>query len=306
MSLILVNKNELVVGMPTPWPIFDWENKPLLEAGGIIRDENHKLSLLSKGACHELAWETPKGSTDESSAVDAKTEDGTIQPQFTFDDMKLRVEDKLQLEPPPQLSKERLLVKVIGFIRGISLLVSAPMTTAGQRLHLLENESVVMRSFSGKNAFAFAGTVLKVNVAPYEYLHLSFPKEIQGLAIRKTARVKTRIITAVQNTNSNEEDQISAIISDISATGVSLETRRPLGEKGDTISMAFRVHLHNVEAFLSVKGVIRAALNKDTSDLSTSENIHYGIELQDLQPNDSVILQSMIYQQMIENPQKLV
>jgi len=306
MSLILVNKNELVVGMPTPWPIFDWENNPLLEAGELIRDEDHKLSLLSNGACHELVWETPKNVADESRAVGEKTEGNTTQQQFTFDDMKLRVEDKLQLEPPPQLSKERLLVKVIGFIRGVSLLVSAPMTTTGQRIHLLENESVVMRSFSGKNAFAFAGTVLKVNVTPYEYLHLSFPKDIQGLAIRKTARVKTRIITAVQNTSSGEEDQLSAIISDISATGVSLETRRPLGEKGDILSMAFRVHLHDIEAFMSVKGVIRAITNKDTSNLSTSENIHYGIELQNLQPNDSVILQSMIYQQMIENPQKLV
>jgi len=306
MSLILVNKNELILGMPTPWPIFDWENKPLLKAGEIIRDEAHKLSLLSNGACHELSWETPKKTAAEPSTAETKTEDDATQPQFTFDDIKLRVEDKLQLEPPAKITKERLLVKVIGFIRGFSLLVSVPTSSSGQRFQLIANESVVMRSFSGKDAFAFACTVMKANTIPYEYLHLSFPKDIQGLTIRKTARVKTRIIASIQNTNSSEEKQMSAIIADISATGASLETKHPLGEKGDVINIAFRVNLHNVEAFLSIKGIIRAVINKDASDLSTSTNIRYGIELQNLQPNDSVILQSMIYQQMIENPQKLV
>jgi c-di-GMP-binding flagellar brake protein YcgR len=220
--------------------------------------------------------------------------------------MKLRVEDRLQLEPPAQLSRERLLVKVIGFMRGVSLLVTTPAMSNGQRIQLLEGEKVIMRSFSGKNAFAFACNVIRVNKLPFEYLHLSFPDNIQGLAIRKTARVKTRIITTVQNSKSGEE-QTSAIISDISATGVSLDSRRPLGEKGDVLSLAFRVNLHSIEAFMSVKGVIRAVLNEDTTDdLAKSEHIRYGIELQNLQPNDSVILQSMIYQQMIENPQKLV
>ena len=34
--------------------------------------------------------------------------------------------------------------------------------------------------------------------------------------------------------------------------------------------------------------------------------VRHGIEFQDMPPNDSVILQSLIYQQMIENPHKLV
>lgn len=306
MSLILVNSNELVVGKPTPWPLFDAEHKPLLNEGELIRDEPHRDALLASGACHELSWETPDGEDGGQAITTEQPEAGKNNSQFTFDDMKLRVEDRLQLEPPPQLSRERLLVKVVGFIRGVSLLVTTPVTANGQRLQLLENEKVVMRSFSGKNAFAFACTVMKVNKIPFEYLHLTFPDNIQGLAIRKTARVKTRIIASVQNSKSGAEAQTSAIISDISATGVSLDAKRLLGEKGDTLSMAFRVHLHNIEAFLSVKGVIRAVLNEEATDISMSEHIRYGIELQNLQPNDSVILQSMIYQQMIENPQKLV
>lgn len=303
MSLILVNSDELVVGKPSPWSLYDSENKPLLGQGELVRDENHRNTLLAQKACREMSWETTGGENNSFPPVEEKVGDAKGNSQFTFDDMKLRVEDRLQLEPPAQLSRERLLVKVVGFIRGVSVLVTTPLTANGQRLQLLENEQVVMRSFSGKNAFAFASSIMKVNKVPFDYLHLSFPNDIQGLVIRKTARVKTRIIATVQYGNAA---QTSAIISDLSANGASLDAKEGLGNKGDVLSLGFRVNLHNIEALLSVKGVIRALISDDTLDIQKAEHIRYGLEFQNLQPNDSVILQSMIYQQMIENPQKLV
>ena len=54
--------------------------------------------------------------------------------------MKLKVEDRLQLQPPELLSRERYTVRVIGFIRGVSLLVSAPLLADGFRLQVMEGE----------------------------------------------------------------------------------------------------------------------------------------------------------------------
>jgi hypothetical protein len=125
--------------------------------------------------------------------------------------------------------------------------------------------------------------------------------------IRKAARVKTSIIAAVQNSNSdNSGEQIPALISNISANGAALDTKRPLGKKGDLINMAFRINLHNIDAFLSIKGTIRAVLSGEAADISNPGVTRYGTEFQSLQPNDMVILQSMIYQQIIENPNNLV
>ncbi|MFA5824915.1 MAG: flagellar brake protein [Gallionellaceae bacterium] len=312
MSLILANSNELVIGKAPPWPLYDAEQNPLLAQGEIIRDAKHRDSLLAGGACHEMSWEgsgnediggslfTPEETASGETAED-KTDKG-----FTFDDMKLKAEDRLQLEPPAKLGLERLSVKVIGFLRGASLLVTTPFTPNGQRLQLLENETVIMRSFSGQNAFAFASTIVRICKIPYEYLHLSFPDQIQGLVIRKAPRIKTRIIAAVQDSKFGAEKQISALISDISAKGISLDSKQQLGDKGDILNLAFRVQLHNIEALLSVKGVIRAVLSGEAEDAAKPAMVRHGIEFQNLQPNDSVVLQSMIYQQMIENPHKLV
>ncbi|MDO8466480.1 MAG: flagellar brake protein [Gallionella sp.] len=322
MSLITVNSKSIIVGKPLPWALYDREHNLLLGQGDIVRDDNHRDTLLASGACHELSWESPgkKDGEDtspvaEEASPNQSENDKADKKRYTFDDMKLKVGDKLNLELPSdydfrvsnQPDNERCLVKVIGFLKGASLLVTAP---AAVNVQVMPGKKVVMRSFTGQNAFGFSCSIERICKVPYEYLHLSFPDIIEGIVVRKAPRVRTRIIAAVQDSKSGMAEQISALISDISANGASLDAKQPLGNKGDIISLAFRVPLHNIDAYLSVKGAIRAVFGGgsvgDPANASKSDLIRHGLEFQDLQPNDSVILQSMIYQQMIENPHKLV
>lgn len=110
MSLILVNSHELVVGKPLPWPLYDSMHNLLLAQGEAVRDEEHRKSLLAGGACHELSWEgSDRNKSDEPADEDAPAPESPGANKgdagFTFDDMKLRVEDRLQLEPPPNSAK---------------------------------------------------------------------------------------------------------------------------------------------------------------------------------------------------------
>ena len=312
MSLILANTDDIVIGKPVPWSLYTQEYSLLLSEGDLVRDDGHKNELVSNGAYRELAWETAAGnaSADKDAPAADKSSSPGQQPAdslYTFDDMRLKAEDRLQLEPPSQLARERFSVKVIGYLRGASLLVTVPITANGLRLQLMEKEKVVMRSFSGQNAFGFACTIEKIIRIPFEYMHLSFPDNIQGIKIRKAPRIKTRIIATVHLGQPSKSTQRSALISDISANGVSLEAKQPLGEKGDILRLAFRVQLHNVDAYLSVKGIIRAVLGEAVlADGQMAGFLRFGIEFQDLQANDSVVLQSMVYQQMIENPHNVM
>ncbi|MEI7842588.1 MAG: flagellar brake protein [Gallionellaceae bacterium] len=338
MSLMFASSGDLVIGKPVPWAVYDESQNPLLEQGAMVRDAQHRDELLAAGACYEASLDmpvmdeveapvpikpvsakvatapaplpTPNLGNVESPFAAAKVlpdqvAEDQANKQYTFDDMRLKVEDRLLLEPPAKLGLDKLPVKVLGYLRGASLIVTTPFTPTGQRLQLIENETVIMRSFSGQNAFAFACDVIRICRLPYEYLHLSFPENIQGMMIRKAPRVKTRIIAAVHDSHSGPDKQTSALISDISAKGISLDSKQQLGEKGEMLNIAFRVQLHNVEAFLALKGIIRAVIKNDEPD-SKSPPVRHGIEFQDLQSNDSVVLQSMIYQQMIENPDKLM
>lgn len=309
MGLIIVNRNEIAIGKPVPWNLYDQERNVLAAQGNIISNQEHLDWLMTKGVFRELDLEVPddqnKGVSAEKTAQNQ--ESGAVT-QFTFDDMKLKVESRLQFEPAAHLSREQYFVKVIGYLRGTSLLVTIPFTAKGERPELKEGQKASLRSFSGQNAFGFSCTIKRIIKSPYEYLHLSFPDNIQGILIRKSIRIKTKIIAAVSNIKlKNSGELISALISDISADGAALDSKRPLGNKDDTINLAFRVNLHQIDTYLTVKAVIRAVLNDDSADnMFGSDLFRYGIKFADLQPNDMVILQSMIYQQIIENPHKLL
>jgi c-di-GMP-binding flagellar brake protein YcgR len=51
---------------------------------------------------------------------------------------------------------------------------------------------------------------------------------------------------------------------------------------------------------------VRAVFDDETLKQSGTSLAHFGLEFVDLQPNDQMILQSMVYQKMIEQPQSLV
>jgi len=306
MSLIPIEEGELKIGKPLPWEVFDPQHNSLGAAGEVIRTAEHLQLLLDNNPCRELTWaageegEAEEELTSEEITAAAKS---AKQTSFPFDAMSLKVGDRLQIQPPAQLSMERFIVKLIGYLDNVSLLVTAPLASNGLRLQLMEGEKLVVRIFSSQNAFGFASTIDKIFKIPFDYLHLSFPSEVQGMMIRKAPRVKTRIIASVSRAE-QAGDSASAIISNLSANGALLDAKRSLADKGDSIRLAFRVNLHNIDAYLTVNAAVRAVFTDDAADKG-GLLIHHGLEFFDLQPNDSVILQSLIYQQMIEHPHTL-
>lgn len=310
MSLVSINSAELEIGKALPWDIFDPRNRLLAARGELIRTREQVLSLLARQPCREMTWESAgreDNPVDELTAEQitaASQSSNTAQRTFPFEAMKLKVGDRLQIQPPALLSPERFIVRLIGFLNNVSLLVTAPIDARGMRVQLVEDEELVVRVFSSQNAFGFPCSVRKIYKSPFDYLHLSFPTQVQGMMIRKAPRVRTRIIAAV-NTDKPGEESTSAIISNLSVSGAQLDARRNLADKGACIRLSFRVNVHNMDAYLTVNAAIRSIFGDDAFDPDSSGMIHHGLEFVDLPPNDSVILQSMIYQQMIEQPNTL-
>ncbi len=140
---------------------------------------------------------------------------------------------------------------------------------------------------------------------PYSYLHIAFPAKIQGTVIRKAARVKTKIIAKV----CNEKETTAAhtgIISNLSANGALLDARRSVAETGDTLVLIFKLKLHNIETELSLAAVVRAAFDDENLKQSGASLSHFGLQFMDLSADDQMLLQSMVYQNMIEQPQSVI
>jgi c-di-GMP-binding flagellar brake protein YcgR len=223
--------------------------------------------------------------------------------RYTFDDMRLKVGDRLQIQFPSRIAHERAFVRLIGYVSNQCLLVMAPRQPDGLRIHLHEGDELIVRIFSSQSAFGFSTRIDKIIKLPFEYLHLTFPKEIKGMQVRKAPRVKTRIICLVSNDASGEAN-LNGILLNMSANGALLVAKRLLAPVGETIKLAFRFNLHGTEAMMNLRARVRSQFAEESPDNRTPE--HHGLEFIDLTPHEAMLLQSLIYQQMIERPDTVI
>lgn len=311
MSLIPVARDKFTLGQALPWAVYDQERNVLMAQGEVIANDEQLQALMARTPLRELSWNagtTEPGANREepaekilNAALAAPTESS-----FSFMDMRVRVGDRIQLQPPITVGPERYIVRLIGYLENVSMLVTAPLSN-GLRVQIREGDKIVARVFTSQKAFAFDCKVERVCKIPYDYLHLSFPQVVQGAIIRKSPRIKTRIIASIAKQDAaDSKERLSGVIVNISADGALLKARDPIYEKSQLITLSFRVNLHNVDAYLTTKAIIRNIFSEDGKDKDEPLKYHHGIQFLDLQPNDSVILQSLIYQQMIEQPNTLV
>lgn len=213
-----------------------------------------------------------------------------------LEETRLQIGDLVSLQATANDSVQRFSVKLIGMSKGRSVLVSTPMVD-GKYLLMKEGQGFVLRAFSGKNAYAFATQILKSVNTPYPYLHLSYPREVKSLTVRKGSRANVRLICAVADAVNAAVSAAGQIVN-ISAGGALLVFREPFGEKGMKLDVKFKVLVNGIEAVLDIKAVARA-LNEDHS--ADSEMPHrVGVQFVDVSPEDSIPLLAYVYQELLE------
>lgn len=219
----------------------------------------------------------------------------------TFADIKLKIGDRLQVQPPPSIDKERRLVRLIGYVPNRSLIVTPPQAN-GLNLLLSEDDPMIVRVFTGHSAYGFATNVLKMCHYPYDYVHLAFPQVIQKLVIRKAVRVRVQVVASVQNPALG--DPVAGMILDLSATGAMITTRQDVGKAGDVLNIKFRLKSNMIEADMALKATIRGVLNKgddeDDEDIPQEEGpqdlrFRYGVEFTEVSVIDAATLKNAIF-----------
>jgi hypothetical protein len=217
-----------------------------------------------------------------------------------FRGMHLKVGDRAQLEPPCQGAAGRVTVRVVGWVEGRSLIVTAPHTPAG-RLVLDSGEIVLVRTFTGRSAFAFRCSVLRKSSPPLEYLHLSFPERIESIDVRNSPRCLLELPVTLTLARGGAPE---AKLKNVSVDGALVESAEPFGNQGDSLQLSFGLTLHGVPVTLAVKGEIRNTNSFERPDGSPGH--HHGVLFQDLTPNDRLILGALVFHRIYEHPESIV
>lgn len=288
MEFVPVQELDLTIGQPLPWDLFDQEYKPLFKSGYVIKTVEELKELAAQSIF--------RGRVASSKIKQSKIDNTRTN---TFEEMQLKVGDKLQIRSVAMVKSNKSTTKndyatvmLIGYIHDKTFLTSIPQSTYFKGSPLIEGDEVMVRYFSGESLFSFNVFVEKNIYQPFKYIHLSFPRAISSQTIRKSKRVKSNIKATINNGTTE------AIITNISSTGAKIRSDTDLGRSGTLITLSFSTEIHGQQSEIVTRATIRS-FNYITEN--NKANLYFGVEFAELKPDQVVTLQSLVYQELVEN-----
>ncbi len=214
-----------------------------------------------------------------------------------FADLYLRVGDSFSIET--LTPAKRFPVKILGYMEHQSLIVTCPIVQ-GRPFMLKEDQLLKVRLMAGTVVCGFATKVLRVCRSPYLYMHLQYPEKIEAVEVRKASRVRVKLPTLLQ------EQEVGTLygqwpkrgeISDLSRTGCGLIADQPVAAKGDRIIINALLEVDGERRKVAIPSLVRNVAEID--DDPQALRYQYGIEFQELAPQDRIWLSAYVYEQRI-------
>ncbi len=281
---------DVAIGKPLPYPLYDGNRKLLLKEGYVIETAHQCEQLVERGLYRNLSDRHAATAPPVAKEAPASRESLT-----TLDATKIRVGDLLQMQSGPE--SPRLTVKLIGFLKGKGLIVTVPESN-GEFVMLKEGQSFIVRFFSGKNAYAFTSTVTKQTSVPFPHVHLAYPREVRGLVIRKDSRIDVELIAAISREGEAEGKGGAGKITNLSTGGAALRAKSRLGQKGDFLSVKFKITINEMQSFV-VFDCELCAINEDGVDPGMP--FLHGLRFVNVDQNMSLALAAFVYQKIVDN-----
>lgn len=218
-----------------------------------------------------------------------------------YSDLKLQVGEQLQMQARGSEDSRRLNVRVIGYLPGHSLLVTAPRVK-GNVMIIREGQPFVVRMMVGNRIVGFATTVMRTCSRPYAYLHLSYPEEMEQIVVRQAQRISVKLFASFKNANPafKSDKGHSAVITDISTSGALVQSERQLGEIGDKIVLTCAFRIADAEKLLVIPSVLRNVHAEHVDGTDGEGPFYHGLEFKLKDQQDTFALHGFVYEQIVK------
>jgi c-di-GMP-binding flagellar brake protein YcgR len=223
---------------------------------------------------------------------------------YEFETMNLQVGTRLQLITHRRIKPVQHFSALIGYAKDEYIILKIPMEN-GAPIALAEGERLTIRVFSGVKVCSFACTVERIFPRPLFYVHVSFPKSVQGTSLRTAMRVKVDLPAHLAG-NGTHGRPLPCTILNLSVSGalVVSPSRLPADEEQIALQFTLKAPPDDQEVPISARAAIRNVnISKaaDGSDLYT-----YGMQFINLDPGHYTLLQNMTYEALLADRQKIV
>ncbi len=287
MRLVPLKPDDIAVGKPLPWPLYDASGNIVLKTGYVPATPQQLKTLLASKLQRDQDAVGVKPDKQ-----DADTAQGTSGGQ-PLENVKLNIGDSIQLQVQSETDNSRYYVTLVGYLVGESVIVTTP-TLDGNIMLIREGQSFVVRLFSGKSAYAFTALTKRVTNAPFPHLHLSYPKEVRGLVVRSSARAQANIIC---HATVEGGAGVACVARDISMGGALLAAREQIGAVGEKLTLKLRVIVSEVEHLLTLPCMIRS-VSITTIGGDNAPSIQHGVSFEKLSGQDTLVITALLYQNL--------
>ncbi len=255
-------------GKGVRWDIYNGDRQLILRKGEVINTRAEAEAKIQKGwyrlihvgnedvqeplvnSGERITRPRPKGGVSNDSNTSSPAESAPA-PQkskavdLSLESSRIKIGDPIQLQS--SVDQSRYVVRLIGYLKNRGLMVTQP-EVHGELVMLREGQSFVGRFFSGQSAYAFSASVAKQTSVPFPHLHLTYPKEIRGMEVRKAARIDVDLISALEATDGG--NLLPGKVVNLSLSGAGLRTKQPIADKGQTITLKFKISVLDIDSYL--------------------------------------------------------
>lgn len=294
-SQVPLHRNEIEPGRPVPWNVYDAHGNLVLRRGAVIDGAARLEALFGKALFRpRTSGVASPGSRRDGREVDGGAQEGAVEQTVTLDAIKLSIGDPLQIQAQTDGTDNRHYVRLIGYLKGRSVLVTVPEVD-GRLCLVREGQAFVVRFFAGKNAYAFTANVLRSSNVPFPHIHLSYPSQVRGLMIRTGERVPVQIICAIAVQQGSRTVSAAGLLTNLSVGGAMISSKARLGEKGELLSIKFRIDIREVEVLATIDATIRYVSQDESGDFL------HGVQFAGLPDELAIALTAFVYQKLAES-----
>lgn len=219
------------------------------------------------------------------------TEIASSKESVSFDSIRLKVGDSMQMQPHGTADNTHYSVRYMGGLQGTSIITSVPVIDH-QGMWMRPNGEYIFRILSGSHIYAFIARLIKARAHPYDYAHFTYPDKVDAKRIRRSPRISLNLDSTAMKTDGSE---VAVTFLDLSLHGAQVEAASSIGVTGDKVSVILPIYLTEVNRKLTLSGHIR--------NVNPGDPARYGLEFDALSDDDRLLLHFFIDYQIAEGGQ---
>lgn len=293
MNLQPVPIEDVPVGRPLPWRLYDRSGYILFARGELVASREQLEGLLAGGLLRDV--DAPP-QTHEAGDWD---EFRDVAPSGVFPPPGIKPQpgERVQLRLPARNLQIYYSVRLVGYLGNQrSILVTTPFVEKTP-LILSEGEEVEVRMVNGSNIYAFQAPIQRLCTSPFHYMHLDYPVEVRAQKLRRSPW--SRVNFDATATDAQGGRDLVRIVN-LSSDGAQLYAPPLLGAPGAVLRLSFHAEMDELKTTLSLEAEILHVHAPQAGREAAEGVVEYGVAFRGVSAADALWLKGLVYRHIAE------